>query len=244
MRAAACIGAAVLALAGAARAEEGAYGRLDFSRLTQPQAEFFWRRLRSLAIEEAVLGYCGAPDDFERQAKLSIRACVTEAALGKADAFFKAEMKAAQVSLGERKPSCRGKPEAKSGWLGVEITSAPNGALVTGAIADSPAAAADLRAGDVITQVNGGAIAGPKQLSAKIRALSPGATVALGLMRDGAARTQKVKLGAAAFDADGRAALDMPALVASSRQDLQYVAGEVAKMCEQCKSSIFAMFCR
>jgi hypothetical protein len=220
------------------------YGNLDFARMTPQQSEFFWRRLRSLAIEEAVLTYCGAPDDFEVRAKQGIRACVTEEALGKADAFFKTEMKMALLSLHIRKASCAGKTEAKRGWLGIEIKPDPKGALVTAAMAGSPAASADLRAGDIVTSVNGEAIAGPKELSAKIRALAPGATVALGLLRDGAGRTASLKLGGMAFDASGDTALDMPALVASSREDLHAIAGEVTDMCAKCKTSIWAMFCR
>ncbi|HXT07302.1 MAG TPA: PDZ domain-containing protein [Roseiarcus sp.] len=238
--------AAILALLAspAARAEEAPHGSLDFSRLTTQQSDFFWRRLRSLAIEEAVLSYCGQPDDFERQAKQGIRACVTAAALDKAQAYFSAEMKTALASLHERKASCRGKPEAKRGWLGVEIRPDARGVLVTAAMAGSPAAAADLKAGDVIASVNGHAIAGPKQLSAKIRALAPGATVALGLLRDGAGRQASVKLGGMAFDADGQAALDMPALMVSSRQDLHAIADAVTDMCARCKTSIWALFCR
>jgi hypothetical protein len=172
--------AALLAMiaASGARAEDTPYGSLDFSRLTAKQSDFFWRRLRSLAIEEAVLSYCGKPDDFETLAKQGIRACVTSEAMGKAVAFFKAQEVTALASLHERKASCRGKPEAQRGWLGVEIKPDAKGALVTAAMAGSPAAAADLKAGDVIASVNGQAISGPKQLSAKIRAMAAGATVA------------------------------------------------------------------
>ncbi len=230
--------------AGLARAEEGGYGNLDFARMTQSQQDFFWRRLRSLAIEEAVLSYCGDADDFAPKAKEGIRACVTQEALAKADAFFKTERASAEASLRVRKASCRARPRADRGWLGVEIAEAPKGALVTAAVAGSPAASADLKAGDVIASLNGETIAGPKQLSAKIRMLAPGATVSLGLLRDGAPHAASIKLGAMAFDASGRAALDMPELIASSRQDLQYVAGEVAQMCRKCKSSIWAVFCR
>jgi hypothetical protein len=238
--------AALLAMiaASGARAEDTPYGSLDFSRLTAKQSDFFWRRLRSLAIAEAVLSYCGKPDDFETLAKQGIRACVTSEAMGKAVAFFKAQEVTALASLHERKASCRGKPEAQRGWLGVEIKPDAKGALVTAAMAGSPAAAADLKAGDVIASVNGQAISGPKQLSAKIRAMAAGATVALGLWRDGAERRASVKLGGMAFDADGQTALDMPALMISSRQDLHAIAGAVTDMCVKCKTSIWAMFCR
>jgi hypothetical protein len=233
-------------------AEDGPSGDLDFSRLSKPQEQFFWKRLKDLAAEEAVLTYCGHPDDFEQRAKQGIRSCVTSEALNKAESFFESELKATRDSLGERQASCRGKPEATSGWLGVDITPvekagasvhAGAGALVTGALDDSPAAAADLRAGDVITTVNGEAVAGPKELSAKIRALAPGATVRLGVERVGAGRTVTVKLGSMAFDRQGRIALDMPALIESSKQDLKSVSDQVTEMCQKCKTSIWAMFC-
>ncbi len=237
--------AAVLTLlaASGARAEDVPYGKLDFSRLTAKQSDFFWRRLRSLAIEEAVLSYCGQTDDFETQATQGIRACVTKEALAKAQAYFKVEELTALASLHERKASCRGKPEAKRGWLGVEIKPDAKGALVTAAIAGSPAAA-ELKPGDVIASVNGQAVAGPKQLSQKIRTLAPGETVALGLWRDGAEQKASIKLGGMAFDADGETALDMPALMVSSRQDLHAIAGAVTDMCVKCKTSVWAMFCR
>jgi PDZ domain len=236
--------APLVAFAAPAPAEDAGYGNLEFSRMTKPQEAFFWRRLKSLATEAAVLSYCGEPDSFETQAKQGIRACVTEAALAKADETFKSEMSAAEASLRLRKTSCRGKGGAERGWLGVEIGAAPKGALVTSAVAGSPAAAAGLTAGDVVATVNGESVAGPKELSAKIRALAPGSDVALGVLREGAARSVSIKLGGMAFDASGQVALDMPALVSESRQDLQAIAGEVTKMCQQCKTSIWAMFCR
>ncbi len=63
--------AALLALLStvAVRADEGSYGSLDFSRMTPEQSDFFWKRLRSLAVEEAVLTYCGQPDDFAQRPK-------------------------------------------------------------------------------------------------------------------------------------------------------------------------------
>jgi membrane-associated protease RseP (regulator of RpoE activity) len=226
-------------------AEESGYGNLDFSKLTKTQADFFWTRLKSLAVEEAVLGYCGEADNFEVDAKQGIRACVTEEALNKADAFFKAEGKQATDALQKRRASCHGKPKADRGWLGVELEPAGDkGALVTGAVDGSPAASADLKAGDIITAVNGDAIAGPKELSGKIRGFSPGATVNLGVSRADAARTVSIKLGAMAFDADGHTALDMPAMVVASKQDLKSVADEVTSMCQKCKTSIWAVFCR
>ncbi len=115
---------------------------------------------------------------------------------------------------------------------------------MAGAVADSPAASAGLKAGDVIAKVNGEAIADPKELLAKIRALRPGAEVRLDVLNAGAARQVSAKLGGMAFDADGRVALAMPELIVSSRDDLKHIADEVTDMCVKCKSTIWAVFCR
>jgi hypothetical protein len=238
------IGLLVCLLSLPAAAEESGYGSLDFAKLTKPQEAFFFRRLGSLAVEEAVLSYCGQPDDFETAAKQGVRACVTQAALEKAEAAFHAQMKTAEADLRQRRASCKAKPEATRGWLGVEIEAADKGAKVKGAIDGSPAASADIKPGDVIEAVNGEAVATPKALSAKIRSFAAGAAIELGLERDGAARKVAIKLGAMAFDPDGRAALDMPALVEASKTDLKKVADEVTDMCSKCKSSIWAVFCR
>jgi len=236
--------AAWLALAPPAQAAEGGFGHLDFARLSKTQEAFFWRRLKSLAVEEAVLSYCGAPDDFAARAKAGVRACVTEAALAKAEGAFNAEMKTATAALRARKAECKGKPKPTSGWLGVEIARAEKGVAVLGTVEGSPAASADIKAGDVIESVNGEEVSEPKDLSARIRALAPGATIKLKLRRDGAMRAASVTLGAMAFDASGAAALDMPALISSSRQDLSAIADEVTNMCAKCSSTIWAVFCR
>jgi hypothetical protein len=46
------------------------------------------------------------------------------------------------------------------------------------------------------------------------------------------------------MDAQGRVAADGPALISSSKADLNYVATETAGMCQRCKDSIWAVFCR
>src|SRR5437588_8216397 len=130
----ACLAFLALCLALPASADEATYGSLDFSRLSKTQADFFWKRLKSLAAEEAVLTYCGQPDTFAEVATQGIRACVTADALHQAEAAFKAELQATEADLRKRKASCRGKPEATRGWLGVEIKPVENGgkgALVT-----------------------------------------------------------------------------------------------------------------
>jgi C-terminal processing protease CtpA/Prc len=241
-----------------ARAEDGQYGSLDFARMTKEQTDFFWRRLDRLAFEEAVLSYCGQADDFEKRASQAIMSCVTQDALRQADAYFRAKMKARVSQLGERKLSCKAKGAVASvhGWLGVELepvnaafadslgVKAASGALVARTIADSPAAAAGFRTGDVITSLDGAAVTDPKELIRRVALVAPQTTAVVGILRDGAAQTINVKVGSISTDAQGKVALDGPALLSESKTDLDYVAGEVGKMCQECKTTIWAMFCR
>jgi serine protease Do len=103
------------------------------------------------------------------------------------------------------------------GWLGVEIQpvnediadslgiKAASGALVSVAQPNSPALAAGVKTGDIITSVNGDAVADPKELARKIALLGPRATAELGILRNGAAQTISVKLGAMAGEKEAKA---------------------------------------
>jgi serine protease Do len=93
------------------------------------------------------------------------------------------------------------------GWIGVQIQpvtpeiadslglKAAKGALVAEPQANSPAVAAGLKSGDVITAVNGERIDGPRELARKIAAAGPDKSVELTYWRDGAEKTAQVKLG-------------------------------------------------
>ena len=93
------------------------------------------------------------------------------------------------------------------GWIGVQIQSvtpdlADNlglknaaGALVAEAQKDSPAAAAGVKSGDVITAVDGEAVADPHDLARRIAALGPKKTAKLSIVRDGSPMTIDVTLG-------------------------------------------------
>jgi serine protease Do len=106
------------------------------------------------------------------------------------------------------------------GWLGVEIQpvtadiadslgiKTQNGALVATAQNDSPAAAAGIKAGDVITAVNGDSVANPHDLARKIAATGPKKNVEITLLRNGAPQTISVALGA--LPADKQAKAEMP----------------------------------
>jgi serine protease Do len=71
----------------------------------------------------------------------------------------------------------------------------PDGALVARVAADSPASKAGLKAGDVITEVNGEPIVRSGQLSSRIGLASPGETVKLKVWRDKGSHDLEVKLG-------------------------------------------------
>ncbi len=93
------------------------------------------------------------------------------------------------------------------GWIGVEIQSvtpdiAENmglkgtvGALVAKAQKNSPAAEAGVKSGDVITSVDGEAVADPHDLARKIAALGPKKTATLDIIRNGASMKIDVTLG-------------------------------------------------
>jgi serine protease Do len=93
------------------------------------------------------------------------------------------------------------------GWLGVQIQpvtaeiadslglKTATGALVSEPQADSPAAKAGLRSGDVITKVDTAEIKNPRELARMIANLGPNKSVALSIIRDGKPQTIDLKLG-------------------------------------------------
>jgi serine protease Do len=109
------------------------------------------------------------------------------------------------------------------GWLGVEIQpvsddiadslgiKATNGALVSRAQPDSPALAAGVKTGDIITSVNGESVADPKDLARKIALLGPDKSAELGILRNGASQTVNVKLGAMKAEKEAKADVAAPA---------------------------------
>ena len=80
--------------------------------------------------------------------------------------------------------------------LGVSITDATNGgAQITAVTANSAAARAGLKAGDVITAIDGTQVTDGNALAAAITAKQPGDSVTVHYTRDGADHTVKVTLG-------------------------------------------------
>jgi serine protease Do len=92
------------------------------------------------------------------------------------------------------------------GWLGVQIQPVTSevadalglkqagGALVSEPQADSPAAKAGVKAGDVIVSIDGTSIKDSRELAQKIGTMSPGSSVRLGVIRDGGQQTINVTL--------------------------------------------------
>jgi serine protease Do len=93
------------------------------------------------------------------------------------------------------------------GWIGVQIQNvtpdladnlglkSESGALVAEAQKDSPAAAAGVKSGDVITAVDGDAVADPHDLARRIAGLGPKKTAKLSIVRNGSPMTIDVTLG-------------------------------------------------
>jgi serine protease Do len=73
----------------------------------------------------------------------------------------------------------------------------PDGALIANVAPGSAAAAAGLKSGDVVTEVNGEAIVRSGSLSSRIGLATPGETVKLKVWRDKSPRDVEVKLGSA-----------------------------------------------
>ena len=104
--------------------------------------------------------------------------------------------------------SLKDKGAVARGWIGVQIQPVTDeiadtmglrsakGALVAETQPNSPALAAGLRSGDVITAVNGDKIESPRELSRRIAAMGPDAKVELTYLHDGAEKTTSLKLGA------------------------------------------------
>ena len=93
------------------------------------------------------------------------------------------------------------------GWLGVRIQpvtdeiaeslglAEASGAIVADPEEGAPAQRAGIRAGDVITAVNGAPVDGPRALSRAIADFDPGSEVTITVQRDGRARDIAVELG-------------------------------------------------
>jgi S1-C subfamily serine protease len=81
-------------------------------------------------------------------------------------------------------------------YLGVSTAPAPNGGAQVGeATADGPAAQAGIRAGDVITEVDGDRVQDPEDVATAIEDNEPGDEIDLKVQRGGSEQTIQVTLG-------------------------------------------------
>jgi len=86
--------------------------------------------------------------------------------------------------------------KAQNAYVGVELEgSSTGGAKIDSVEPGSPAAHGGLKAGDLITAVNGQAVSSVNQFIATVANYSPGDTVSLSVNRSGSSITVKVKLG-------------------------------------------------
>ncbi|MBY5738729.1 Do family serine endopeptidase [Rhizobium leguminosarum] len=110
--------------------------------------------------------------------------------------------------------------QVSRGWLGVQIQpvtkdiaesiglSEPSGALVVAPQAGSPGEKAGMKAGDVVTALNGETIKDARDLSRRIGAMQPGSKVELSVWRAGKAQPLTVELGTLPADQKEAAADD------------------------------------
>jgi hypothetical protein len=91
-------------------------------------------------------------------------------------------------------------PVAASGsrpWLGIDVSSSPvGGALVVAVVPGSPAAAAGIEPGDVITDIDTQPVAAPATFISAIAGMEPGDRVDIHLKRGATGYTAHVELGA------------------------------------------------
>lgn len=88
------------------------------------------------------------------------------------------------------------KPPLQRAFLGVAIDNADEGVTVAEVVAGSPADAAGLQTGDVLTAINGEAVANAESFVAAVQALAPGDAVTLDYTRDGENLSADITLGA------------------------------------------------
>ncbi len=113
--------------------------------------------------------------------------------------------------------SLKDKGAVARGWIGVQIQPvteeiadsmglrSTKGALVAETQVDSPAQAAGLKSGDVITGVNGDKIETPRELSRRIASMGPQTKVEVTYLHEGAEKTTSLKLGALPGDKQAKA---------------------------------------
>ncbi len=85
-----------------------------------------------------------------------------------------------------------------------------SGAIISQVTPESPAGRAGLKSGDVLRALNGNKIVNGSALQVAVSQISPGNTIALGVLRDGKDETIKVKVGEFHADAEVAENADSP----------------------------------
>jgi putative serine protease PepD len=87
-----------------------------------------------------------------------------------------------------------GTGKAKHAYLGVSIDSSASNARLAAVPSGTPAAKAGIKAGDVITAMDGRTISTPDELASAVNSFKPGETVSVRYERNGQSHTVQVKL--------------------------------------------------
>jgi serine protease Do len=111
----------------------------------------------------------------------------------------------------------------RRGWLGVSLqpldrdlaaalrVEDAKGVLVAGVEPNSPAARAGLRAGDVLTAMDGRRVESPRDLATGVAGVTPGQTATFAVLREGRAMEQRVEIGSAPGNRDAATKSGAPA---------------------------------
>jgi serine protease Do len=84
------------------------------------------------------------------------------------------------------------------------------GVLINQVLAGTPAAQGGLQNGDIVTTINGASVSGARVLTQRVGAFAPGEQITLGVLRDGRARTVRVRLAERPADAGAPATPAQP----------------------------------
>ena len=91
-------------------------------------------------------------------------------------------------------PGAEGRVGDRRGYLGISAREQERGVVVERVLDGSPAARAGVRAGEIVTSIDGTRVDGLVQLDEVLQRARPGQRIALGVQGDGGARTLNVTL--------------------------------------------------